>query len=319
MNSLPANTAVISTNPDELLSASERAGGRPSGRIIPLGCLENKVFWLPSDTGTDHIVKVYRHGRWRLSQLDVEHDFLCELDDRGIPVSSPIDLGDGYTIGEFYREDGPLYYAVFPRLEGRMKDELSLVECEHLGSLLADVHQIALSIDGFEARRPKDQTEALRAWLSSDAALSDAYRVRGLRWLKRIESSPIFSTQQLIHGDCHLGNIIWNGDEPALIDFDDCGLGWCGQDLWMMAPGDDAAQIEKRRVILEGYGGAVSYHQLQENLVLLRSLRMLNYTRWIASRWPDPAFVHAYPDFGRPVFYTRECSALDELESRWQA
>ena len=40
-----------------------------------------------------------------------------------------------------------------------------------------------------------------------------------------------------IHGDLHLGNVIWDVDTPHLIDFDDSGMGWVGQDLWLMAPG----------------------------------------------------------------------------------
>jgi Ser/Thr protein kinase RdoA (MazF antagonist) len=300
--------------PNELFEASERAGGRPTGRIIPLGCLENRVFWLPSDDGSDHIVKVYRPDRWTEAQLDVEHDFVCELDGRDIAVAPPLDLGGGFTIGRFELRKIPMYYAVYPRLTGRMRDELSLQQCEQLGEILNEVHTIARDIEWTAFRQPKDNVPALEAWLEESPDLPGYYRGRALRWLERIRSARFEDNAQLIHGDCHMGNIMWEGDDPYLIDFDDCGVGWVGQDLWLVAPGDDDYHREQRRVLLSGYGRGILFHELEERLVMLRALRMLNYARWIAQRHPDPAFVHAYPQYGKPVFFTDECKALDELE-----
>ena len=142
--------------PNELFEASERAGGVPAGRIIPLGCLENRVFWLPNEDGRDHIIKVYRPGRWSEAQLDVEHDFVCELDEHGIAVAAPLDLGDGFTIGRLDDHVSPLFYAVYPRLTGRMRDELSLEQCEQLGEILNEVHTIGRSVELSVSRRPKD-------------------------------------------------------------------------------------------------------------------------------------------------------------------
>ena len=300
--------------PNELFEASERAGGSPSGRIIPLGCLENRVFWLPSDGAQDHIVKVYRPDRWSEAQLDVEHDFVCELDDQNIAVAAPLDLGDGFTIGRLEDRAKPMFYAVYPRLTGRMRDELSLEQCEQLGEILNEVHSIASGLELRTSRLPKDNVPDLESWLETTPSLPAYFKERALRWVARIRSARFDDEAQLIHGDCHMGNIMWEGDDPFLIDFDDCGVGWVGQDLWLVAPGDDDYHREQRRVLLSGYGGGVQFHELEERLVLLRALRMLNYARWIAQRHPDPAFVHAYPSYGKPVFFTDECRALDELE-----
>ena len=302
---------------DELLAASERAGGLPNGRIIPLGCLENRVYWIQSDKRDDHIIKVYRKRRWTENQLDVEHDFLCELEEHGCEVAAPLDVGEGFTIGSLERNEAPTFYAVFHRLAGRMRDELTLKQCEHLGDLIRRVHQVGEGVELSAHRQPKDQVAALSTWLDTKSSLPDSYRSRAHRWLGRILESDLHTHDSLIHGDLHLGNVIWDGDTPYLIDFDDCGLGWFGQDLWLIAPGSDEWHREKRRILLEAYGQGVRYHELESQLTLLRALRMLNYTRWIASRWPDPAFVNAYPEFGTAVFFGVECRALDELEGEW--
>ena len=93
----------------ELLQASERAGGKPNGRIISMGCLENRVYWVQSDEADDHIIKVYRRDRWSEADLDIEHDFVCELEAQGCEVAAPLDLGDGFTIGHLEREMGPVF------------------------------------------------------------------------------------------------------------------------------------------------------------------------------------------------------------------
>src|SRR3989304_4477578 len=44
---------------------------------------------------------------------------------------------------------------------------------------------------------------------------------------------------QPIHGDCHLGNVLWGTQGPLLVDFDDMVRGPCVQDLWVIVPGRD--------------------------------------------------------------------------------
>src|SRR5690606_19070797 len=44
-----------------------------------------------------------------------------------------------------------------------------------------------------------------------------------------------------LHGDCHLGNILWTDAGPHFVDLDDCRTGPAIQDLWMLLAGDRAA------------------------------------------------------------------------------
>ena len=45
-----------------------------------------------------------------------------------------------------------------------------------------------------------------------------------------------------MHGDCHLGNLLWNEHGPVFVDLDDCAMGPRVQDLWMMLSGSPAEQ-----------------------------------------------------------------------------
>ena len=43
-----------------------------------------------------------------------------------------------------------------------------------------------------------------------------------------------------LHGDCHLGNLLWAPTGPVFVDLDDCVNGPRIQDLWMLLSGDSA-------------------------------------------------------------------------------
>ena len=56
-----------------------------------------------------------------------------------------------------------------------------------------------------------------------------------------------------LHGDCHLGNILWTERGPHFVDLDDAVNGPAMQDLWMLLSGDRAAMSRQLLDVLEGY------------------------------------------------------------------
>ena len=88
-------------------------------------------------------------------------------------------------------------------------------------------------------------------------ALHESYE-RGKRCTARASASGIRvargATRELrIHGDCHLGNLLWNEHGPVFVDLDDCVMGPGIQDLWMMLSGSPAEQQRQWQELLEGY------------------------------------------------------------------
>jgi Ser/Thr protein kinase RdoA (MazF antagonist) len=60
-----------------------------------------------------------------------------------------------------------------------------------------------------------------------------------------------------LHGDCHLGNILWQQRGPLLVDLDDCLNGPRIQDLWMFLSGSANDQRHQWSEIIEGTSSSV--------------------------------------------------------------
>ena len=102
-----------------------------------------------------------------------------------------------------------------------------------------------------------------------------------------------------IHGDCHLGNLLWNDRGPFWVDFDDMVVGPPIQDLWLLAPDPD-----QLKDLIDGYLQWADLPMGSLKLVEpLRGLRMLHYATWIAKRYDDPAFQKAFPQFESPRYW----------------
>ena len=107
-----------------------------------------------------------------------------------------------------------------------------------------------------------------------------------------------------LHGDCHLGNILWQSTGPLFVDLDDCLNGPRMQDLWMFLSGSPDEQRRQWQELMEGYVqfGALEFRELRL-IEPLRALRMLNHAAWVAERWADPAFPRAFPWAGEARFW----------------
>jgi len=101
-----------------------------------------------------------------------------------------------------------------------------------------------------------------------------------------------------LHGDCHLGNILYTDDGPHFVDFDDCRMGPAIQDLWMLLSGTREEMTIQLRDVMEGYQDFADFDPRELHLIeALRTLRMIHYSYWLASRADDPAFQVAFPWF----------------------
>jgi len=81
-----------------------------------------------------------------------------------------------------------------------------------------------------------------------------------------------------LHGDCHLGNLLWNEQGPVFVDLDDCAMGPRVQDMWMMLAGSAAEQQRQWSELLEGYQQFADFDFRELRLIEpLRALRMLHH------------------------------------------
>ena len=116
-----------------------------------------------------------------------------------------------------------------------------------------------------------------------------------------------------VHGDCHMGNVLWRDDSPHFVDFDDARNGPAIQDLWMLLSGDRDMQTIQLREILDGYLMFCDLNLAQLRLIEpLRTLRIMHHSGWLAKRWNDPAFPLAFPWFNTPRYWADHILELRE-------
>lgn len=305
--------------PERVSMAVEVRGTPCTGRFVELNSYENRVYQLELEDETTVVGKFYRPGRWSREAIGEEHAFLEQLAELELPVACPLPLANGQTIGEV---DG-IYYAVFPRIVGRAPQELSTDQLQILGRLLGRLHNAGASRESVARRRLTPQTygrDNLALLLERELIAPEArenYVATAQVLIDRIE--PLFDGVPLhrIHGDCHLGNLLWATRGPTFLDFDDMCVGPATQDVWMLVPSYDNEGAQQRAVLLEAYRQFRDFNPAWLRLVEpLRALRFIHYSTWVARRWQDPTFKRTFNYFGTLQYWQREIQDLREQIAR---
>jgi Ser/Thr protein kinase RdoA (MazF antagonist) len=308
-----AGASFFTLTQDRVLDAVEVGGLRCTGRCLPLRAFENRVYEIELEDGRRLVVKFHRPGRWTREAILDEHAFLAELAEAELPVVPPLDLGIGKTLGEI---DGILYTA-FPKVRGRVLDELDAEMRRRLGRTIARMHAVGAARPAPHrprldvARYVHEPLEVLVNGGFVPDGLAPRYRHVALRLADVAAPLLAAAPAHRIHGDLHPGNILWAADGPILVDFDDFLVGPPVQDLWLLARGDSEEARAARGDLLEGYE---VFRQLDRSTLALweplRALRIVYMSAWIARRWADPAFPVAFPTFRQPSYWMHEYEEL---------
>jgi Ser/Thr protein kinase RdoA (MazF antagonist) len=310
-------TPFAALTPDAVLGAAEAVGLEPDGHLFALNSYENRVYRLGRNDAPPVVLKFYRAARWSDAQILEEHAFATELASAEIPVVAPLRLGES-TLSHW----SGFRLAAFPLQPGGAPDLDRADARELMGRTLGRIHAIG-ALRPFVAR-PSLAGERLgararRVVLGSGqmpAHMQERYAQVSAELVAEIDATIAqgggWRTLRL-HGDCHLGNILWQPQGPVFVDLDDCVNGPAIQDLWMLLSGNPDEQARQWADLMAGYERFASIDQRQTRLIeVLRASRMLNHAAWIAERWLDPAFPRAFPWFGEARFW--EQHVLDLIE-----
>jgi Ser/Thr protein kinase RdoA (MazF antagonist) len=232
-------------------SALEALKGFPiqAQRISLVALSENVTFRVTDQRdGAAYVLRLHRPGYHDLAELNSERVWVRALSDAGIAVPSPVlaTSGDDY-VPVFIPTTGETRYAGLTRwIEGRVVAEMlhahGMRELERyyaqLGTIMAAMHnqasgwsppasftRHAFDADGLMGEAPfwgrfwehPGLTAAEQRTL-----LGARERIRGA--LDRYGRDP--TTFSMIHADLHLDNLVVNGSQLTVIDFDDAGFGW---------------------------------------------------------------------------------------------
>lgn len=305
-------------SPDLVIDAVESTGVVSDARILALNSYENRVYQVGIEGGEPLVVKFYRPGRWTREQILEEHAFTHELADLEIPAVPPLRDDDGETL----HEHAGFLFAVFARRGGRSPDLESADNLRVLGRFLGRLHKVGelrpfayrrrLTIDDFAEASATFLLD--RGFIPPDLrAAYDSLSQDLIRGLRRIEARHEGLRELRIHGDCHMGNVLWRDGTPHFVDFDDTMSGPAIQDLWMLLAGSRAEMAEQMTHLLEGYTQFSDFDARELALIEpLRALRMIHYAAWLARRWQDPAFPRAFPWFEEPRYWENHILTLRE-------
>ncbi|HEX6706358.1 MAG TPA: serine/threonine protein kinase [Albitalea sp.] len=328
-------TPFAGLTPDLVLDALDSVGLRGDGRLLQLNSYENRVFQVFLEDGSVVVAKFYRPGRWTDAQILEEHSFTAELAADEIPVVAPLVLaadahspltptlqGDPPTLACVSSGGHAHRFAVAPRRAGRAPGLEDPAELEWIGRFIGRMHAVG-------ARRPfrfrttlsvEAVGRAARDWIAEHGDLPPELLPRWTeaadRALDLAQSAfdrlgPIASLR--VHGDCHVGNLLWTDAGPHFVDLDDAMNAPAAQDLWMLLSGDGVASRAQVRALLRGYEAFREFDDRELTLVEpLRTLRMVHHSAWIAKRWQDPAFPAAFPWFGTPAYWQEQIQLLRE-------
>ena len=316
--------------PDRVLDAVESVGFRSDGRLLALNSYENRVYQIGLEEGAPLIAKFYRPKRWTDAAILEDHSFVQELVDHEIPVV-PAMLLNGKTLHTF---EG-FRFSVFPKHGGRAPELEGRSTLEWMGRFLGRIHAIG-SLKPYQERPTLDIKsfgEQPRDYLLSHefipADLDTAYRSAVDLALESVRycftrAGEVASLR--LHGDCHVGNVLWTDRGPHFVDFDDSRMGPAVQDLWMLLSGDRADMVRQLTDVLAGYEDFCDFNERELHLIeALRTLRLIHYAAWLAYRWDDPAFKQAFPWFNTQRYWQdrilelREQIALMDEPPLWQA
>jgi Ser/Thr protein kinase RdoA (MazF antagonist) len=308
-----------------VLDALDAVGWRGDGRALQLNSFENRVWLVPLESGGAVVAKFYRPRRWSDAQILEEHAFTVELAGADVPVAAPLADMTGQTL--FHASVTPeavepWRFAVFDRKPGRAPELEQPGVVAWIGRFLGRLHTVGARVP-FAERLTLDPAplgrQAQADVVASQLLPLDAERAWGAAATRLVDQMQTVAERlgplahRRLHGDCHIGNVLWTETGPHFVDLDDAVNGPAVQDLWMLLAGDADTAQQQSQALLEGYESVCDFDRRELRFIeVLRSARMLHYSAWIARRWHDPAFPAAFPWFGDLAYWHEQCRQLND-------
>jgi len=287
------------------------------GRLLALNSYENRVYQVGIEDDTPIIAKFYRPQRWNTNQLQEEHDFSLELVEHELPVVAPMANSEGATLLSYEGFE----FALYPRQGGHAPELDNMDNLLIMGRLLGRLHLIGSQREfqhrpainkqnyGYDCVEfisqkfiPGELKPAYDS-LTKDIMLCIEQRLSEAGELDYIR----------VHGDCHVGNILWRNNNPHLVDLDDARMAPAVQDIWMLLSGERNTQELQLSEILEGYSEFFDFDAKELSVLeVFRTLRIIQYAAWLARRWEDPAFPRTFTWFNTVKYWSEHVLELRE-------
>jgi Ser/Thr protein kinase RdoA (MazF antagonist) len=288
------------------MTAAATAAAAWGGRILRmLRDRENHVFEMALPSGNRGALRLHRAGYQTTAAIRSELWWCASLAAAGLPVPAALPTLDGQDLVTL--PDGR-HASAIAWMEGEALGEANLpsphlfprvLELYHsLGSLLARVHRVTDGLtlpDGFS--RPRWDLDGLvgpnplwgRFW-EHPAATPDQRQV--LMRARDALRERLTGEIGLIHADVLRENVLVNGPEVSLIDFDDSGFGFRLFDLGtaLVQTVQHPEHTLLRDALMAGYGTTDT--AMVEAFTLARTLASVGWT--MPRLAPDDPIHHSH-------------------------
>jgi Ser/Thr protein kinase RdoA (MazF antagonist) len=232
-----------------------------------------------------YILRLTPNGN--IERLNREISFLTFLVDRNVSVNKPIPSKDGKMIETLETPFGRLYAVVFQYLDGDIceMDEVSDSHYRLWGEALGKIHYYSKQFcleNNLRKNSVYELLNEIEVNLSLEKSLcNELNEIR--RW---IETLPI--TEQnygYIHYDFELDNIIWDTNNPQMLDFESAMDCWYAADIAFALRDVFEEKVDlldtRFQLFLAGYRNQypISDEEIEQIPMFLRFHHLLTYTR----------------------------------------
>jgi Ser/Thr protein kinase RdoA (MazF antagonist) len=274
----------------------------PDSTLRLLNLSENATYLVDdAGTGTQSILRVHRKGYHQPHEIASELDWLDALrHDGDVTVPTVLPARDGRRVVTVDQDGTARHVVHFDLVAGTEPDEKTLTfeDFHTLGRITAALHDHSKAWTrppgfgrfawdwhhslGDQPRWGRWQ-DAIGVGETESGVLDRAGQLLHRRLAEYGRGSDVFG---LIHADLRLANLLVDGDDITVIDFDDCGFGWYFYDFGTAVSffEDDPAVPEWQDAWATGYRSRrplpVRDEAMLPSFVLLRRLLLL---AWMGS------------------------------------
>lgn len=286
--------------------ALEKYGWQDSDKVERIVLSENATYMIKNKTtGTkDGVLRISRPGYHSFDELNSEMKWLREINEyTPIIVANPIKGLNGEEVQEIEGPDKKTYYCVISEfLTGETPDEKNeeqmVKQFKNLGETTAYLHRqtgmwnsakklnrITWTFENMIGSKPiwGDWRDFPGITQKEKDYLEDIVQIIEQRLKRYGKNETNFG---LIHADLRIANILIDGDQIKVIDFDDCGFGWHLHDMAAALSFIESKPIVPKLVNawIEGYKKVLPFSDTDfKEIDTFLMMRRLQMTAWLGS------------------------------------
>jgi len=283
-----------------LVAAKFASEGRPLATCRKIAHQHNTTFCAVERQGEHWFVRLSRTSARTPEQVKAEVAWVQELASVGVSVANPEPWAGGESVAllEASWLPEPRLAVRFGWSRGTVARRPSEAQWHSIGALMAQLHDhTANRLDIGQGRWNVDELvgnsgteeEALEdaRLCLGDVAAGALSRVRAAYHELRPKLGPV----QLLHGDLHQLNVLWQDMQPTLVDFDDCGWAPPVYDLAVpIAEFRDNGNVAQEAALLAGYASVRPLPPGLDDFGIVLDVRRAQLVYWVLSERDTPGF-----------------------------